>query len=537
MLAVDAGAARALHDLACERWANATGQSLPPPDPRADPWPLDLMPTLIDVDVGIARTLPPHEGSSPVTEVRSLYLDLIASARHYVYIENQYFTAKELGDALAERLKEPNGPEVIVVLRHLVTGLVEGPAMGTMRTVLLRRLFAADRYGRFRAYYPSLADLPANQGCELHSKVMIVDDEWLRVGSANFANRSMGLDAECDLLIEARGEPRTTRAIASCRNRLLGEHLGMPEGAVHEAIQRHAALCAAVESLRSEGTHEQGRTLEPFEKLTEPSVALVAVAAVADPEPAAQFDPNSVDQTVIQTSSFGASLTPVITLAALFAAGLTLFWHYGPAAALNVRIAQLAGAPVDNPWVPLLVVAAYTPASIVLFPRPLITLFSVLALGPLVGFECSFTGAMISAAVTFLGGRRLDRALVRRLAGRRLSRVSRFLYHRGTLAMAAVRLVPLAPFAVVNVVAGAMGVRARCFLAGTALGLLPGTLVATLFGDELTRWLHDPHSIDIGLCAAALAALLTSGWSVRHWFGTGSLPGRGTNGRVATAAQ
>src|SRR5215469_6950424 len=301
MLAVDAGAARALHDLACERWAYATGQSLPPPDPRADPWPLELMPTLIDVDVGIARTLPPHEGSSPVTEVRSLYLDLIASARHYVYIENQYFTAKELGDALAERLKEPNGPEVIVVLRHLVTGLVEGPAMGTMRTVLLRRLFAADRYGRFRAYYPCLADLPANQCCELHSKVMIVDDEWLRVGSANFANRSMGFDAECDLLIEARGEPRTTRAIASCRNRLLSEHLGMPEEAVHEAIHRHGALCAAVDSLRSAGTHEQGRTLAPFEKLTEPSVALVAVASVADPESAVQFDSDSGDPAATQT--------------------------------------------------------------------------------------------------------------------------------------------------------------------------------------------------------------------------------------------
>lgn len=90
-------------------------------------------------------------------------------------------------------------------------------------------------------------------------------------------------------------------------------------------------------------------------------------------------------------------------------------------------------------------------------------------------------------------------------------------FHSGTLAMAAVRLVPLAPFAVVNVVAGAMGIRAGHFLAGTALGLLPGTLLATLFGTELTRGLRDPHSMDVGLCVGALATLLAAMWAVRRW--------------------
>jgi uncharacterized membrane protein YdjX (TVP38/TMEM64 family) len=120
--------------------------------------------------------------------------------------------------------------------------------------------------------------------------------------------------------------------------------------------------------------------------------------------------------------------------------------------------------------------------------------------------------------------------------------VSRLLYERGTLAIAAVRLVPLAPFAVVNGVAGAMGVRTAPFLAGSALGLLPGTLVATLFGDELTRWLRDPRSINYGLCAAAVAALMTSGWAVRRWLAmsrekTGNAPTEATNDRIAAPAQ
>jgi phospholipase D1/2 len=134
---------------------------------------------------------------------------------------------------------------------------------------------------------------------------------------------------------------------------------------------------------------------------------------------------------------------------------------------------------------------------------------------------------MIAAAVTYLIGRRLDRSLVRRLAGRRLGRVSRFLYRRGTLAIAAVRLVPLAPFAVVNVVAGAMGIREGRFLAGTALGLLPGALVTTLFGTELMRGLRDPHSVDVGLCAAAAATLVAAVWVVSLWL---------SDARLATGA-
>jgi phospholipase D1/2 len=544
MLTVDAGAARALHDLVSERWANASGQALPAPDPCADPWPVGVMPSFTDVDVGVARTVPPLEGAPPVAEIRHLYLDLIASARRSIYIENQYFTARELGEALARRLEEPNGPEVVVVLRHFESGLVEAPAMGAMRSALLRKLHAADRYSRFRAYYPGVPGLPAQQCCDLHSKLMIVDEQWLLVGSANFANRSMSIDTECNLLVQPRDERRNSRAIAACRDRLLGEHLDVPAGRVQRAIEEHGSMGAAVDALRRPST----RTLEPFEKLDEPSPTLVAVASVADPERAWQLESAPAEPMGLLAPTSGVSLIAIAAAVTTLAACLVLFWHYGPAAVLTDALptVQLARSVAQERWVPLLIVAAYTPAAIVLFPRPLITLFAVVALGAGWGFACAFAGVMISAAVTFALGRRLDRSLVRRLAGRRLGQVSRFLYQRGTLAMAAVRLVPLAPFAVINVVAGAMGVRAGAFLAGTALGLLPGTLVATLFGDELRRGLHDPHSINVALCAAAVAALVTAGWLVRRWFvtarqRTANLPacgkGTGAHGRVAAAAR
>jgi phospholipase D1/2 len=278
MLAVDSGAARALQSVASERWRQATGRALPTAYAAGDPWPASVFPMFSDVDVALARTVPAGRKEPAVTEVEVLYLDLIAAARRYIYIENQYFTSKVLGDALAARLAEPEGPEVVVVLKLASTGWLEAPSMSALRTVLLRKLQDADAHGRFHAWYPRT---PGEPGCDVHSKLMIVDDEWLRVGSANFANRSMGLDTECDLVLEARGDSATRTAIASVRNALLSEHLGAARTDVQNAYAVTGSLGETIASLST----QDGPSLQRFERLDEPSPALVVLAnGVVDPE-------------------------------------------------------------------------------------------------------------------------------------------------------------------------------------------------------------------------------------------------------------
>jgi phosphatidylserine/phosphatidylglycerophosphate/cardiolipin synthase-like enzyme len=278
MLAVDSGAARALHSVASERWRHGTGRSLPTSDMEGDPWPATLAAGFSNVDVALARTAPPGLTAQATVEVEALYLDMIAAAQHYIYIENQYFTSNVLGEALAARLAQPHGPEVVVVLRLGSSGWLEAPTMAALRTVLLQKLRAADVHGRFQAWYP---EVPGEPGYDLHSKLMIVDDEWLRVGSANFANRSMGFDTECDLVIEARGDPPTRAAIASARNALLAEHLNVAERDVQEALTVSGSLGATVAGF----SNDSGRTLRRFERLDEPPAAVVALAhGVTDPE-------------------------------------------------------------------------------------------------------------------------------------------------------------------------------------------------------------------------------------------------------------
>src|SRR5882672_12263826 len=128
---------------------------------------------------------------------------------------------------------------------------------------------------------------------------------------------------------------------------------------------------------------------------------------------------------------------------------------------------------------------SYTPACLVMLPRPLITLAAVIAFGPWLGFLYSLSGIVLSSIVTYYIGRRMRRDSVRRLAGPRLDRMIEVLKKRGLLAMTLLRLVPLAPFAVESIVAGAIHMRLWHVAVGTAIGLLPGTLATTIFGDQI----------------------------------------------------
>ena len=116
-MAVDGEAAAALGELARWRWWRASGRHISTAhESEREPWPAALEPDLKNVSVAISRTQPAYNGTPEVHEAEVLHLDAIAAARRSIYIEAQYFTSTTIGCALAKRLAEPGGPEVILVL-------------------------------------------------------------------------------------------------------------------------------------------------------------------------------------------------------------------------------------------------------------------------------------------------------------------------------------------------------------------------------------------------------------------------------------
>ncbi|MCG3102054.1 phospholipase D-like domain-containing protein, partial [Enterobacter sp. DRP3] len=115
----------------------------------------------------------------------------------------------------------------------------------------------------------------------MHSKVAIVDDECIVIGSANLNNRSMLLDTECCIALVAAGDPRIRAAIAAMRERLLAEHLGTTPAAVADAFACGERPNVVLDRLRA----NPGRTLRTLDPAVSPQFeALVPVSARLDPE-------------------------------------------------------------------------------------------------------------------------------------------------------------------------------------------------------------------------------------------------------------
>ncbi len=274
--AVDGAAAQALGAFARERWHRVTGKHLPVPAPGMDPWPAELPITVADVDVAIARTAPIYNGQKEIREIEALYLVGIAAARRTIYLESQYLASRRIAEAIAARLREPDGPEIVVVNPESANGWLEEAAMGSARLRLLEVIRAADQYDRFRIYVPVTE---AGEPIYVHAKIMIIDDRLLRIGSSNLNNRSMSFDTECDLAIEAHPESadreRLEQAIRSIRDDLVAEHMGVTAEQLAAAYAGSQSLIEAIESL----VHP-GRRLEPLK--TPEHAAVLELLADAD---------------------------------------------------------------------------------------------------------------------------------------------------------------------------------------------------------------------------------------------------------------
>jgi phosphatidylserine/phosphatidylglycerophosphate/cardiolipin synthase-like enzyme/uncharacterized membrane protein YdjX (TVP38/TMEM64 family) len=518
----DGDAAVAIGALARERWQRSCDKRIAVRAHRAvardaDPWPPNASVELRDVMLGISVTEPPYRSHEAVQHIRALVADSIASARSHIYIENQYFTAGIVREALVSRLARNDGPDVAVVVPRLQSGWLQEATMGVLRARLHRALVDADRHRRFRMYCPHVEGL--GDGCvNVHSKVMIVDDTLMTLGSANFNNRSMVLDTECNVTIDANGDARVREAIARWRNRLLAEHLDVAELDVARAFASEQRLNAVIDTL----ARREGRTLHSFTPVVTADLdALVPLNTWLDPEqPIApdalvhEFIPQERRKSL--TARFlvlGGLVLAFAVLAIVWR--FTSFGHHLDLAELARLIRRIDALPLA----PLIVLTGYVIASIVSVPITLLIAATGLVFGAWPGIGYALGGTLLSAIATYGLGVLLGRDAVRRLAGARANRLSERIGERGIVTVMVLRLLPIAPFTIVNLVAGASHIRLRDYMIGSVLGMVPGILLTVTFAHQLVNAIRHPG---VGSVAAMLAiglALVGVSVLLQRWLG------------------
>lgn len=205
-----------------------------------------------------------------------------------------------------------------------------------------------------------------------------------------------------------------------------------------------------------------------------------------------------------------------VLIACAIAAGLTLVWRFTPLAQVlqPEHLADRLESVEKVKWAPFAFVAAYVLGGLVMFPVTVLSAATAIVFPPLIAVSVSFSGIMMSAALLHWLGTRFIKGRLRKSLDGTIDRVDKAMSDRGIVTIATIRMIPLAPFTLVNLAAGAVGVRFRDYMLGTAVGLAPGVSVICIFGRQVRAFWHDPNPktviliVTIGIVWIGMSLLL-----------------------------
>ncbi len=521
-LMLDGDAARALGELVRLRWNRSACDRLPikalkqvAEAPGEDIWPAAVAPEFRDVPVGIARTQPQFGRERMINEVEVLFGDMIDAARDRIHIENQYLTAAGFGQRLARRLRGNPALDTLVVTPARYDSWLLKATMAGGRARFMDALGKAGCDDCVRLRAPEVTADGVSASVMVHAKLMIVDDTLLRVGSANICNRSMGLDTECDVVLVAETEAHRA-AIQGVQNRLLGEHLGVAPERVGREIATHSSFFEALDRLKSQGdgsrrlvpvNDDDVRTdfdMSPFDALADPPEALI------------DEGPDAMRRPLRPLPLLGKiAAVALVFVAAALVFGTSAVAEPGEVFRALDRVARL-------PWAAAAVLAAFLAGGFVAVPVTLMIVATLVVFDGWLGVALAGLGALASAVATYIVGQRLGTGVLRRYLGPRLNRIRRVLPEKSLWRIATVRMAPVAPFFLVNLVAGAAGVRFFNYIAGSLLGLLPDVLLIAFLVQQSRLVLTQPGPdavlvllalvIAWGALSLALSVLVARRW-------------------------
>jgi uncharacterized membrane protein YdjX (TVP38/TMEM64 family) len=196
---------------------------------------------------------------------------------------------------------------------------------------------------------------------------------------------------------------------------------------------------------------------------------------------------------------------------------LTTGWHsqFSPHLVTTDQLSEWAHTIRAYPFSPVLFAGVYVAGSLILFPVTLMIVFTALVYPFYIGIPCALTGCLMSAILTYEIGAKTGKHTVRYIGGPKLNRLSRRLAHRGVLAVMIIRHIPVAPFTIINILAGASHIKRRDFLLGTLLGMLPSIVAVNLFTDHFLYTLDNPKGINVGINLILIIIFIATGWLIR----------------------
>lgn len=206
-----------------------------------------------------------------------------------------------------------------------------------------------------------------------------------------------------------------------------------------------------------------------------------------------------------------------VAVALAMAAAVAMVWRLAPHVTASTAADLLATARTwgGSAWSAPLLLGVFVVGGFVAFPVNLLIALTIVVLGPTLGAPCALAGALLSAVAVHEAGRALPARFQARLADSRWQRLRERIVAHGVVAVATVRLVPVAPYSVVSLAAGMLRVRRTDYVAGTALGMAPGVALYAVFADRAEAALRNPHPLAWLSLFGVVVAIVAIGWLAR----------------------
>jgi hypothetical protein len=304
--------------------------------------------------------------------------------------------------------------EAVFVMPKALNSWLEAETMELGRARFLAAFAEAGVRERVRFLHPAVERGGIRADVMVHSKVMIVDDVLLHVGSSNLNNRSMGLDSECDLAIEAKS-PQERAAIRRVRDALLAHHCGKAEGDLFPA----SGARSLVQAVSRGGC--AGHSLLPIASpLPSEAESAAILAEIGDAERPVALPVFMRDFVGERPPARRVGKVAKLIGMALVVITLVLAWRMTPLADFTdpERVRRWAAALAEMDAAPAVVVGAFVLGSLIAFPVTLMIAATAATFGPLFGFLYAALGVLVSGVVTYFLGIWLARAWHARCAGR-----------------------------------------------------------------------------------------------------------------------
>lgn len=171
----------------------------------------------------------------------------------------------------------------------------------------------------------------------------------------------------------------------------------------------------------------------------------------------------------------------------------------------------------SSPLAMLAMLGCFIVGGLVVFPVNLLIAASIVVFGPIAGAAIALFGSVASAAVLHQIGLSFPEHVWTRIAGRHAERLRERIAQHGVIAVAVVRILPIAPYSVVSVAAGVADIGRGAYLAGTALGMAPGILLYALFIDRARAVIANPRPLSWAMLVFAAILLVAVALLLRRF--------------------